>query len=43
MLIFEFIGGTSYLLALKRESISTNDELQVILLGPQIEMKKEYI
>ena len=41
---FEFMGGgESYNIGLKKESIPKGEEFQVILLGPQIKLKPEYM
>ena len=41
---FEFIGGgEAYNLVLKRDSIPRNEYIQVVLLGPQLELKNEYM
>ena len=40
---FEFIGGDYYTLAFLRETIEQSQSIQLVLLGPQLNIPSEYM
>ena len=40
---FEFFGGENYTIALKKENVFVNEGIQVVLLGPQLNIPSEYM